>query len=69
MPEPQTTNRDEDGDRRDRWSERIDATHPMKNGDHKRYIIAMEMVGNRHTKHSLVELVNWLLQEVPYEQI
>lgn len=56
---------DEYGDRRDEWSERIDASHPMNSGDHRKYELAMQMVGNRHSKGALVELVNWLLKGQP----
>jgi hypothetical protein len=53
------------GDRSDEWSKRIAAAHPMETGDHVTYIKAMEMVGNRHSKGALVELVNWLLKGQP----
>jgi hypothetical protein len=45
----------------DEWSEQIRAAHPMHSGAHEQYGIAMEMVGHRHSKGRLVELVNWLL--------
>ncbi len=57
--------RDENGDRKDEWSDKIAAAHPVFSGSHKTYSTAQEMVGNRHTKSSLVELVNWLLMGQP----
>lgn len=53
------------GDKPDQWSDRIAAAHPMETGDHDTYGRAMEMVGNRHSKAALVELVNWLLKGHP----
>lgn len=50
-------------DTEDEWSDAINAAHPMCNGSHETYAIAMQMVGNRHSKAALVELVNWLLQQ------
>jgi hypothetical protein len=50
---------------KDEWSERIAAVHPTLTGDHATYAKAMEMVGNRHSKGALVELVNWLLLGEP----
>jgi hypothetical protein len=50
------------GDKDDEWTERINAAHPLKTGDNETYGIAMRMVGNRHSKGALVELVNWLLK-------
>lgn len=52
------------GDKDDQWSERIRAVHPMNTDDHATYLTAMEMVGNRHSKAALVELVNWLLTKI-----
>lgn len=49
-------------DKRDRWTSMIDASHPMKTGTHDAYATALEMVGNRHSKGALVELVCWLVQ-------
>ncbi len=57
--------RDRNGDRRDQWSARIDAAHPMNTGNHKAYMQAMDMVGNRNSKAELVNLVCWLLQGQP----
>ena len=54
--------RDAWGDQRDQWSKQIDAAHPIHTGRHDAYMTAMEMVGNRHSKSELVNLVCWLLQ-------
>ena len=51
-------------DRRDRWTPMIEASHPTKTGAHDAYTTAMEMVGNRHSKGALVDLVCWLVQRV-----
>ncbi len=49
-------------DRLDQYSEAILAAHPtFGNGTADRYFRAMEMVGNRHSKAAIVDLVNWLL--------
>jgi hypothetical protein len=48
-------------DANDEWSERIQAAHPSRSGSHEQYADAMRMVGNRHSKHGLIALVNWLL--------
>lgn len=53
------------GDKQDQWSDRIAAAHPMETGDNDTYAIAMLMVGNRHSKAAIVELVNWLLKGQP----
>lgn len=50
-------------DREDQWSADIAEAHPTRTGTHREYGVAMEMVGNRHSKHALVELVHWLLVE------
>lgn len=47
----------------DEWTVAADAAFPTRSGSHEEYGIAMQMVGNRHSKGSLVELVNWLLVE------
>lgn len=52
-------------DRDDEWTQRIADAHPLNTGDHDTYAIAMQMVGNRHSKGALVELVNWLLKGQP----
>jgi hypothetical protein len=46
----------------DQWTKEIDAAHPMETDSYGRYEIAMKMVGNRHGKYELVDLVNWLLK-------
>jgi hypothetical protein len=48
-------------DKKDEWSEAIDAAHPTRSGAHAEYATAMQMVGNRHSKGELVDLVTWLL--------
>jgi hypothetical protein len=48
-------------DAKDEWSAAIDAAHPMRSGSHSEYATAMRMIGNRHSKGELVDLVNWLL--------
>ena len=48
-------------DQEDEWSEQIKAAFPTRSGSHDEYGMAMKMVGNRHSKSSLVALVNWLL--------
>ncbi len=53
------------GDKRDQWTDRIGRAHPMNSGKHDAYATAMEMVGNRHSKAELVNLVCWLLQGQP----
>ena len=39
----------------------IKAAHPLRSGRHDIYQEAMRMVGAKHSKGGLVELVNWLL--------
>ncbi len=39
----------------------IRAAHPTRTGRHDLYAEAMRLVGARHSKGGLVELVNWLL--------
>jgi hypothetical protein len=56
-------------DQKDRWSVEIAAAHPMRQipgaeRDHDRYSEAIEMVGARHSKYALVDLVNWLLKRI-----
>lgn len=53
-------------DKPDAWSEQIAEAHPTRTGNHATYAKALEMVGNRHSKGALVELVNWLLSEIDY---
>ena len=51
-------------DRRDCWTPMIEASHPLQTGAHDAYATALEMVGNRHSKGALVDLVCWLVQRV-----
>lgn len=39
----------------------IEAAHPLETGRHDLYAMAMRLVGERHEKGDLVDLVNWLL--------
>lgn len=55
-------------DRPDQWSEQVAEAHPLKTGNHAAYERALEMVGNRHSKGALVELVCWLLQQRPTDE-
>lgn len=48
-------------DQPDEYSKSIDAAKPTRTGRHDRYALALELVGNRHGKYALVDLVNWLL--------
>ncbi len=48
----------------DEWSDAISAAHPTVSGSHAEYAVALQMVGNRYSKHALVELVSWLLVRV-----
>jgi hypothetical protein len=38
--------------------------HPMNGGRHDLYMEAMRLVGARHSKHGLVDLVSWLLLRI-----
>lgn len=51
-------------DKPDKWTPEIEAAFPTRSGSHEEYQTASEMVGNRHSKHALVSLVNWLLLEL-----
>lgn len=42
----------------------IKAAHPLRTGRHDLYGEAMRLVGARHEKGELVELVNWLLYRI-----
>lgn len=42
----------------------IDEAHPLKTGRHDLYAEAARMVGAKHSKGALVELVNWLLSRL-----
>ena len=50
-------------DQEDEWSGAISDAHPICSGAHKEYAMAMQMVGHRHSKGELVDLVTWLLVE------
>jgi len=45
----------------DEWTAEIRAAFPARSESHDEYAMAMQMVGNQHSKHELVALVNWLL--------
>ena len=42
-------------------ADEIKAAHPTRTNRHDLYAEAMRLVGERHAKAELVELVNWLL--------
>jgi hypothetical protein len=42
----------------------IKAAHPTRSGRHDLYQEAMRLVGERHEKAQLVELVTWLLLRI-----
>lgn len=44
--------------------ELIKLAHPTRTGRHDLYAEAMRLVGERHEKAELVELVNWLLHRI-----
>ena len=48
-------------DKDDEWTSAIHDAFPTRSGSHKEYAIARRMVGNRHGKGALIDLVNWLL--------
>lgn len=48
---------------REHEAEAIKAAHPTRTGRHDLYAEAMRLVGERHAKAELVELVNWCLYE------
>lgn len=50
-------------DKKDEWSAEIDEAHPVHSHQYKIWETAQRMVSNRHSKHSLVALVCWLLQK------
>lgn len=47
----------------DEYTAEIATAHPMKTGDHDTYQIASKMIGNRHGKGALIDLMNWLLRK------
>jgi hypothetical protein len=49
------------GDQKDEHTEAIRAAHPIRTDDFETYDTAMAMIGTRHGKYELVNLVNWLL--------
>lgn len=51
-------------DKRDEFSEAIDAEFPTRSGNYERYVKALKMVTNRYGKYELVNLVNWLLSRI-----
>lgn len=53
-----------DEDRTDEHSQAIDAAHPTQTEKYGRYFRALQMVGARHSKYALVDLVNWLLTRI-----
>jgi hypothetical protein len=52
-----------DNDQKDEWTDEIAAHHPLKTKAYAQWDTAMAMVGARHSKGALVELVCWLLQK------
>lgn len=61
LPRTETARADDSPNTSD--EEAIDAAHPLKTGRHDLYAYAMKLVGARHAKGDLVDLVNWLLYE------
>jgi hypothetical protein len=49
------------GDQKDEHTEAIRAAHPTRTDDFETYDTALAMIGTRHGKYELVNLVNWLL--------
>lgn len=47
----------------------IAAAHPLRTGRYHLYDEAMRLVGARHTKAGLVELVNWLLDRIEAQEM
>jgi hypothetical protein len=48
-------------DEEDEWTPLIQEAFPTRSGSHNEYALAMQMISSRHSKGSLVALVNWLL--------
>ena len=46
----------------------IAAAHPLRSGDHARYMEALRLVGAKRSKCALVDLVSWLLSRIPAAQ-
>jgi hypothetical protein len=51
-------------DKPDDLTAAIAAAHPLRTGHHASYARALELVGNRHSKGALVELVSYLLVQI-----
>jgi len=49
------------GDQKDEHTDAIHAAHPTRTKDFETYDTALAMIGTRHGKYELVNLVNWLL--------
>jgi hypothetical protein len=47
---------------------KIKAAHPTRTGRNDLYTEAMRLVGAKHSKAALVELVNWLLYELQQDR-
>lgn len=47
------------------YQKEIDATHPMIKGTFEADALAMKLVGERHSKRDLVDLVRWLILRNP----
>lgn len=60
-PTPPEVPAPDDGDRPLPEDDAIKAAHPTRTGRHDLYAEAMRMVGAKHSKGALVDLVNWLL--------
>ena len=48
-------------DRDDEYTDAINEAHPTNTNRHDVYEKAMRLVGNRHSKYALINLVNYLL--------
>lgn len=56
------------GDEPDDFTEAIHAAHPVMSGNYEHLATAMDLVGNRRSKASLVLLVNYLLTRAARNQ-
>jgi len=61
--ESRRASRAECGDMAQPEDDSIRAAHPLRTGRHDLYAEAMRLVGAKHSKRALVDLVNWLLGE------
>lgn len=52
----------------DDLTEVINDAHPIETEDYELYTEAMRLIGNRHSKGSLVMLVNYLLRKIKLEE-